>query len=246
MDLLSLVGLLMGVGAILLGQFIEGGHISSLLNGPAILIVAGGTLGAIMLQFPLPLFVQALRQMKWVFFPPADSGEEIIEKIISWSNVARREGLLGLESLSDTEEDDFARRGLMLLVDGTEPEMMRNILEVEVDTKERLYLSAAKLYDSAGGYAPTVGIIGAVMGLIQVMENLADPSKLGHGIAVAFVATIYGVGLANLLLIPIGNKMKNVIDAQTQLRYMLIEGIVSIAEGDNPRNIEHKLLGFIG
>jgi len=246
MDLLSLVGLLMGVGAILLGQFIEGGHISSLLNGPAILIVAGGTLGAIMLQFPMPLFVQALRQMKWVFFPPADSGEEIIEKIISWSNVARREGLLGLESLSDTEEDDFARRGLMLLVDGTEPEMMRNILEVEVDTKERLYLSAAKLYDSAGGYTPTVGIIGAVMGLIQVMENLADPSKLGHGIAVAFVATIYGVGLANLLLIPIANKMKNVIDAQTQLRYMLIEGIVSIAEGDNPRNIEHKLLGFIG
>lgn len=246
MDLLSLVGLLMGVGAILLGQFIEGGHISSLLNGPAILIVAGGTLGAIMLQFPLPLFIQALRQMKWVFLPPADSGEEIIEKVISWSNVARREGLLGLESLSDTEEDDFARRGLMLLVDGTEPEMMRNILEVEVDTKERLYLSAAKLYDSAGGYAPTVGIIGAVMGLIQVMENLADPSKLGHGIAVAFVATIYGVGMANLLLIPVGNKMKNVIDTQTQLRYMLIEGLVSIAEGDNPRNIEHKLLGFIG
>lgn len=246
MDLLSLVGLLLGVGAILLGQFIEGGHISSLLNGPAFLIVAGGTLGAVMLQFPLTLFIQALRQVKWVFFPPAGSGEEIIEKVISWSNVARREGLLGLESLSDTEEDDFARRGLMLLVDGTEPEMMRNILEVEVDTKERLYLSAAKLYDSAGGYAPTVGIIGAVMGLIQVMENLADPSKLGHGIAVAFVATIYGVGMANLLLIPVGNKMKNIIDTQTQLRYMLIEGLVSIAEGDNPRNIEHKLLGFIG
>lgn len=246
MDLLSLIGLLMGVGAILLGQFIEGGHISSLLNGPAILIVAGGTLGAIMLQFPMSLFIQALRQMKWVFFPPASSGEEIIEQIIGWSNVARREGLLGLESLSDTEEDDFARRGLMLLVDGTEPEMMRNILEVEVDTKERFYLSAAKLYDSAGGYTPTVGIIGAVMGLIQVMENLADPSKLGHGIAVAFVATIYGVGLANLMLIPIANKMKTVIDTQTQLRYMLIEGIVSIAEGDNPRNIEHKLLGFIG
>lgn len=246
MDLLSLVGLLVGLGAILLGQFLEGGHISSLLNGPAILIVAGGTLGAIMLQFPMSLFIQALRQLKWVFFPPVESGEEIIEKIISWSNVARREGLLGLESLSDTEEDDFSRRGLMLLVDGTEPEMMRNILEVEVDTKERFFLAAAKLYDSAGGYTPTIGIIGAVMGLIQVMENLADPSKLGHGIAVAFVATIYGVGLANLILIPVGNKMKNVIDAQTQLRYMLIEGIVSIAEGDNPRNIEHKLLGFIG
>jgi len=246
MDVLSLVGLLIGVGAILLGQFIEGGHISSLLNGPAILIVVGGTLGAIMLQFPMTLFIQALKQMKWVFFPPAESGEEIIEKVISWSNVARREGLLGLESISDTEEDDFSRRGLMLLVDGTEPEMMRNILEVEVDTKERFHLAAAKLYGSAGGYTPTIGIIGAVMGLIQVMENLADPSKLGHGIAVAFVATIYGVGLANLILIPIANKMKNIIDTQTQLRYMLIEGIVSIAEGDNPRNIEHKLLGFVG
>ena len=246
MDILSLVGLIFGVGAILLGQFIEGGHYSSLLNGPAILIVAGGTLGAIMLQFPMSLFMQSLRQLKWIFFSPVGSGEEIIEKIISWSNVARREGLLGLESISDTEEDDFARRGLMLLVDGTEPEMMRNILEVEVDTKENFNLSAAKLYDSAGGYTPTIGIIGAVMGLIQVMENLADPSKLGHGIAVAFVATIYGVGLANLILIPIANKLKNIINEQTQLRYMLIEGIVSIAEGDNPRNIEHKLLGFIG
>jgi chemotaxis protein MotA len=246
MDILSLVGLIVGVGAIILGQFIEGGHIGSLMNGPAILIVAGGTLGAIMLQFPMTLFIQALRQMKWIFFPPADSGEDIIEKIVSWSNVARREGLLGLESISETEEDDFARRGLMLLVDGTEPEMMRNILEVEVDTKERYYLAATKLYDSAGGYTPTIGIIGAVMGLIQVMENLADPSKLGHGIAVAFVATIYGVGLANLFLIPVANKMKNVIEAQTQLRYMLIEGIISIAEVDNPRNIEHKLLGYIG
>ncbi|MCW8825688.1 MAG: flagellar motor protein [Gammaproteobacteria bacterium] len=246
MDILSLVGLIFGVGAILLGQFIEGGHFSSLMNGPAILIVAGGTLGAIMLQFPMPLFMQAIRQMRWIFFSPADSGEEIIEKVISWSNVARREGLLGLETISETEEDDFARRGLMLLVDGTEPEMMRSILEVEVDTKENFHLAAAKLYESAGGYTPTIGIIGAVMGLIQVMENLADPSKLGHGIAVAFVATIYGVGLANLILIPMGNKMKNIINEQTQLRYMMIEGIVSIAEGDNPRNIEHKLLGYIG
>ncbi|MDH3354411.1 MAG: flagellar motor protein [Chromatiales bacterium] len=246
MDILSIFGLIVGVGAIILGQFLEGGHITSLMNGPAILIVAGGTLGAIMLQFPMTLFVQALRQIKWIFIPPVDSGEEIIEKIVSWSNVARREGLLGLESIADTEEDEFARRGLMLLVDGTEPEMMRNILEVEVDTKESFYLAASKLYESAGGYTPTVGIIGAVLGLIQVMENLADPSKLGHGIAVAFVATVYGVGLANLMLIPMGNKMKNVIEAQTQLRYMLIEGIISIAEGDNPRNIEHKLLAYVG
>ncbi len=245
MDFLSLIGFFFGVTAILFGQFLEGGNITSLLNGPAILIVAGGTLGAIMLQTPIPTFTRSLRLFKWIFLPPKTSGTELIEKVVSWSNIARREGLLGLESLSDTETDPFIRRGLMLLVDGSEPEMIRAILEVEAETKEDKDLAAAKIYESAGGYTPTIGIIGAVLGLIQVMENLSDPSKLGHGIAVAFVATVYGVGLANLLLIPIANKLKSVTHEQTQMRYMLIEGIVSIAEGDNPRNIESKLQGFL-
>lgn len=245
MDFLSLIGVFLGVGAILGGQFLEGGHASSLINGPAMIIVAGGSLGAIMLQSPINTFTRALRLLGWVFVPPRQMADEAIEKIISWSNIARKEGLLGLEAASDTEEDDFARKGLQLLVDGNEPEVMRNILEVEVDTREHHDLSAAGLYASMGGYTPTVGIIGAVLGLIQVMENLSDPSKLGHGIAVAFVATIYGVGLANLLLIPIANKLKSLILAQSQFRYMMIEGIVSIAEGDNPRNIESKLQGFL-
>lgn len=245
MDILSLIGIFLGVGAILGGQFLEGGHLSSLVNGPALLIVAGGSLGAIMLQAPMGPFVRGLRLLGWVFFPPKLVADEAIEKIISWSNIARKEGLLGLETVSDTEEDDFARKGLQLLVDGNEPEVMRNILEVEVDTREQHDLGAARLYESIGGYTPTVGIIGAVMGLIQVMENLSDPSKLGHGIAVAFVATIYGVGLANLLLIPVANKLKSLVLAQSQFRYMVIEGIVSIAEGDNPRNIESKLQGFL-
>lgn len=245
MDILSLIGLILGIGAILGGQFLEGGHASSLLNGPAMLIVFGGTLGAVMLQSPLMQFVRGLRLLGWVFVPPKLMADEAIDKIIAWSNIARKEGLLGLEAVADTESDDFARKGLQLLVDGNEPEVMRNILEVEVDAKEQHDLSAAKLYESMGGYSPTIGIIGAVMGLIQVMENLSDPSKLGHGIAVAFVATIYGVGLANLILIPIANKLKSLVFAQTQFRYMMIEGIVSIAEGDNPRNIEAKLLGFV-
>lgn len=245
MDFLSLIGVFLGVGAILGGQFLEGGHASSLINAPALIIVAGGTLGAIMLQSPIATFMRAMRLLRWVFVPPSIMADEAIEKIISWSNIARKEGLLGLEAASDTEEDDFARKGLQLLVDGNEPEVMRNILEVEVDTREQHDMGAAKLYESMGGYTPTVGIIGAVMGLIQVMENLSDPSKLGHGIAVAFVATIYGVGLANLLLIPIANKLKSLIMAQSQFRYMMIEGIVSIAEGDNPRNIESKLQGFL-
>ena len=245
MDILSLIGLILGIGAILGGQFLEGGHASSLLNGPAMLIVFGGTLGAVMLQSPLMQFVRGLRLLGWVFVPPKLMADEAIDKIIAWSNIARKEGLLGLEAVADTESDDFARKGLQLLVDGNEPEVMRNILEVEVDAKEQHDLGAAKLYESMGGYSPTIGIIGAVMGLIQVMENLSDPSKLGHGIAVAFVATIYGVGLANLILIPIANKLKSLVFAQTQFRYMMIEGIVSIAEGDNPRNIEAKLQGFV-
>lgn len=245
MDFLSIIGVFLGVAAILGGQFLEGGHASSLINGPAMIIVAGGSLGAIMLQSPIAMFMRAIRLTGWIFVPPRLMADEAIEKIISWSNIARKEGLLGLEAASDTEEDDFARKGLQLLVDGNEPEVMRNILEVEVDTREQHDLGAARLYESMGGYTPTVGIIGAVLGLIQVMENLSDPSKLGHGIATAFVATIYGVALANLLLIPIANKLKTLVLAQSQFRYMMIEGIVSIAEGDNPRNIESKLQGFL-
>ncbi|MBE0509334.1 MAG: flagellar motor protein [Chromatiales bacterium] len=245
LDVLSLIGLFLGVGAILLGQFFEGGHVSSLINGPAMLIVFGGTLGAIMLQSPITSFVRGIKLMAWVFMPPKLMADEAIEKIITWSNIARKEGLLGLEAASETEDDDFARKGLQLLVDGNEPEVMRSILEVEVDTREQYDMGAAKLYESMGGYTPTIGIIGAVLGLIQVMENLSDPSRLGHGIAVAFVATIYGVGLANLILLPIANKLKSIVLAQSQFRYMVIEGIVSIAEGDNPRNIESKLQGFL-
>lgn len=245
MDLLSVLGLFLGVGAILGGQFLEGGHASSLINGPAFLIVIGGTLGAVMLQSPILMFVRSMQLLSWVFVPPPARPEEEIEKVINWSNIARKEGLLGLEGASENEDDEFARKGLQLLVDGNEPEVMRSIMEVEVDTREQHDLAAARLYESMGGYTPTIGIIGAVMGLIQVMENLSDPSKLGHGIAVAFVATIYGVGLANLVLIPIANKLKSLVIEQSQMRYMMIEGIISIAEGDNPRNIESKLQGFI-
>jgi len=245
MDILSLVGLLLGVGALLLGQYLEGGAASSLVNGPAAMIVFGGSLGAVMLQTTVANFVRSLHMLLWIFRPPRLETDDAIEKIVNWSNIARREGLLGLENISESEPDPFARKGLQLLGDGSEPEVMRNILEVEVDSREHHDLQSAKVYESMGGYTPTVGIIGAVMGLIQVMNNLSDPSKLGHGIAVAFVATIYGVGAANLLLLPIANKLKHLVMEQSQFRYMVIEGIVSIAEGENPRNIETKLQGYL-
>ena len=209
-----------------------------------ILTLTGGTLGAVMVQTPIRTFVRAMKISSWVIWPVKLQPEEAAEKIVNWSNIARREGLLGLEAIAEEEPDEFARKGLQLLVDGSEPEIIRSILEVEIDTKEHQDTQAARVFDGMGGYSPTIGIIGAVMGLIHVMNNLADPSKLGSGIATAFVATIYGVGFANLLFLPMANKLKSQVHAQSQFREMIVEGVISIAEGENPRNIETKLQGY--
>lgn len=245
MDILTILGLILSFGAILGGNLLEGGHTDSLLQLTAFLIVAGGTVGALMVQVQMSVFMQSMKMLGWVFIPPKLAPAEAIEKIVSWSNIARKEGLLGLETVSESESDLFARKGLQLLVDGSEPDAIRGIMEVEVDAKEHKDTQAAKVWEGMGGYSPTIGIIGAVMGLIHVMNNLADPSKLGSGIAVAFVATIYGVGLANLLFLPVASKLKELIHHQTQFREMIIEGVIAIAEGENPRNIETKLQGYI-
>lgn len=245
MDLLSVAGLIVGLVAIIGGNAIEGGHLSGLTNLPAALIVIGGTVGAAMLQTPLSTFVHAFRVLGWIFFPPHVQMEANISKVIHWSMTARKEGLLGLEAIAEDEYDDFARKGLQLLVDGGEPESIRGILEVELLTSEEKDIQASKVFEAMGGYAPTIGIIGAVMGLIHVMGNLADPSKLGAGIATAFVATIYGVGLANMLLLPIANKLRSIIKAQSNQREMMIDGLLSIADGENPRTIELKLEGYL-
>ncbi len=244
MDLLSMVGIMLALVAILGGNVLEGGHISSLVQLTAFVIVGGGTLGAVMVQTPIRTFVHSMKISKWVLIPVKLQPEEAAEKIVNWSNIARREGLLGLEAIAEEEPDQFARKGLQLLVDGSEPEVIRSILEVEIDSKEHKDIQAAKVFDGMGGYSPTIGIIGAVMGLIHVMNNRADPSKLGSGIATAFVATIYGVGFANLLFLPMANKLKSQIHSQTQFREMIVEGVISIAEGENPRNIETKLQGY--
>lgn len=245
MDLLTVIGVVVAFGAILGGNMLEGGHIESLMQLTAFVVVFGGTIGAIMVQTQLPIFLRALKVIVWLVLPPKLAPDEAIEKIVGWSNIARKEGLLGLEAITETESDPFARKGLQLLVDGSEPEAIRGILEVELGTKEHTDLQAAKVFEGMGGYSPTIGILGAVMGLIHVMNNLADPSKLGGGIAVAFVATIYGVGLANLFFLPMANKLKSVVNDQTQFREMIVEGIISIAEGENPRNIETKLQGYL-
>ncbi|MDH5437149.1 MAG: flagellar motor protein [Gammaproteobacteria bacterium] len=245
MDILTVTGLILGFGAIIVGNALEGGHIDSLIQATAFLIVAGGTIGAVMVQTEMNIFLSALSRLRWLFFPPSIAATQAVEKILEWSRISRKEGLLGLEGLIDDERDAFAQKGLQLLVDGSEPETIRSIMEVEISVKEHFDTQCAKVFEGMGGYSPTIGIIGAVMGLIHVMNNLADPAALGPGIAVAFVATIYGVALANLLFLPAANKLKGLVHHQVQFRDMIVEGIIAIAEGENPRNIETKLRSYL-
>ncbi len=245
MDVLSLIGLVMAFVAIIGGNYLEGGQIAGLMNGPAALIVFGGTFGAALLQTPVSHFKRATQILSWVVFPPYANLAHAINNVIGWSMTARKDGLLGLEAVAEAELDPFAQKGLQLLVDGVETEDIRSILEVDLYTQEERDLNAAKFFECMGGYAPTIGIIGAVMGLIHVMGNLADPSQLGSGIAVAFVATIYGIGSANLLFLPVASKLKTMVIRQSRYREMLLEGILSIADGENPRSIELKLQGFM-
>jgi chemotaxis protein MotA len=244
-DRVSIVGLILGISAILLGQVIEGGSLLSLFQPTAFVIVFGGTLGAILLQSPAAVFSRGFGMARWVWRPPTVDGRRLVDQIISWSHISRREGLLALEKPAALQKDPFIRKGLQLLVDGAEPERLREVLEVDINVFEEDLRQGAKLWESAGGYSPTIGILGAVMGLIHVMENLTEPAKLGAGIATAFVATIYGVGLANLVLIPIANKLKTHIGQLVRHREMLIDGLIGIANGDNPRLIESRLKGYL-
>jgi chemotaxis protein MotA len=244
MDRLTIVGLLLAVTAIFGGQVLEGGSIGALLNLAAFVIVVGGTFGAVLIQTHLKNFVRALKILKWVFKPPVQPVAEGIRKVAAWSHLARREGLLGLEKNIDTKLDPYILKGLNMLVDGNDPEAIRNAMYIELDVTAKDLLAASRVYESLGGYSPTIGIVGAVLGLIQVMGNLSNPELLGQGIATAFVATIYGVGFANLIYLPIYHKIRAIISEKSQYMEMMLEGIAFIAEGENPRVIETKLQGY--
>jgi len=246
MDVLSIIGVIIGFAAIVAGNFLEGGQFSALINVPAGVLVLGGTIGAGLLQMPRDRLRRAWEMLAWIFVPPQQRFDEGVERVVRWAATARREGLLGLESVAEIESDSFARKGLQLLVDGNEPEAIRNVLESESGLQEQRDTDAAKFYESMGGYAPTIGIIGAVVGLIHVMGNLEDPARVGPGIAVAFVATIYGVGLANLFFLPVASKLRSCVREAAQYREMIIEGIIAIADGENPRAIEMRLSGYLG
>ncbi len=246
MDKLAILGLVISLTGILSGQLLEGGDLSILLQGAAFLIVFGGTLGAVMLQSPLKVFTLALRMVRWVFVTPKQSShQELIRKITGWSTTARIDGILALEGHIDAESDIFLKKGLQLLVDGYSAEKIREVLNVDIHAWHQLRWQAASVWEAAAGYSPTIGIIGAVLGLTHVMQNLSEPSKLGSGIAVAFIATIYGVSLANLLYLPMANKLKAIITQQADMREMLVDGFTAIANGDNPRLIEVRLQSYL-
>lgn len=246
MDALTITGVVLALVAMLGGSVLKGAGLAALWNPAAFIIVIVGTFAAILIQTPKSTFLQAWRIFPWIFKPQIEDQEAIITKMVEWSEIARKQGLLGLEPALEAEKDPFAEKALQMLVDGTEPEKIREALELEVDVKEKSNIQSAKVFEGLGIYAPTLGIIGAVLGLIAVMKNLADPSKLGQGIAAAFTATIYGIGLANLFCLPTANKLKEIIKAKSHAKEMIIEGIIAIAEGENPRNLEVRLKGFIG
>ncbi|WP_372762915.1 flagellar motor protein [Pseudoalteromonas sp.] len=244
MDKLSILGLLIGLGAIAIGYSLEGGVVSALFNGPALIIVLGGTVGAVMLQTSATTFKKMLKITHWAFIAPQHDIEDAIEQVKSWSHKARQEGYLALEQEALTHPDAYAAKGLGLLVDGCSEQKVRETLEIDLLLERERLLEASRVYEAMGGYSPTIGILGAVLGLIQAMSFITDPVKLGAGVATAFIATIYGVGLANLLFLPIANKLKQRVEDKMLYHEMLAEGVIAISLGESPVNIELKLEAY--
>lgn len=245
MDILTIAGIILSLGAILGGQVLEGGHIGSILQATAFMIVMGGTIGAVMVNYPMAIFMKGMMNTKMVFINVHVDSKAMIGQIVELATLSRKQGLLALESKLKGLTDPFLMKGLQLVIDGTEAKAIREILEIEVEQFEEENNLSGKVWESLGGFAPTIGILGAVLGLIHVMENLSDPSKLGSGIATAFVATIYGVGAANLFFLPIGGKIKLKTKELVLARQLIIEGLVSLAQAENPKMIEEKLSGYL-
>ena len=245
MDIATILGIVLSIGSIIGGQALEGGHLSSIMQLTAFIIVAGGTIGACCVQNPLSVVLKSLGSLGMVFGNTPIDTKGTIKLILELANVSRKQGLLALEGKLKDIKDPFFKKGVQLIVDGTDPKAVHEILEIEVEHHEEAGVKAAKVWEAAGGYAPTVGILGAVLGLIHVMENLADPSKLGGGIAVAFVATVYGVGLANLFFLPFANKIKMKLKEESGARNIIIMGLVGLAQGENPRLLQEKLESFL-
>ena len=245
MDFISVIGIVVGVAAVVGGALFGDGKLLNLINMPALLVIFGGVTGIAMIQSQVKIFLQSLDLSVWIFFPPKINSQGLIKKIVEWSNVARKEGLLGLETVAETESDMFARKGLQLLVDGHEPEVIRHNMNLEMKTHHNHNLQAIKLLESMGGYCPSLGLVAAVLGLIPAMHQLTDLGILGPSLANSLVAIFYGFGFGYFLFLPMSRKLTSILNSQLRVRELLIEGLLSIAVGENPRNIETKLRGFV-
>ena len=245
MDLGTLIGIVVAVAGILIGQAIEGGSVLQILQPTAGLIVFGGTLGAVMISFPMSVLKQAAADLLNVFREDRIQSNDVIDEVVRFANKARREGIISLEKDAAVVEDEFFKKSIMMAVDGTEPRELRDTMEVELQYMDERGEHSAKVYEAAGGYSPTIGIIGAVLGLIQVMQHLDNIHEVGKGIAVAFVATIYGVASANIFLLPVAGKLKFRHRKKMIIKEMMLEGTLGILEGQNPRLIEDKLTSFL-
>jgi chemotaxis protein MotA len=245
MDKASFGGVILAVAGILAGLLLEGGNLGQIFQPTAAMIVFGGTFGAVLLQFPLRTVIEAFRRLMQVFFSPRDRNLQMIETLVSFANKARRSGVVSLDADLQGIEEPFLRQALQLAVDGTEPAELRKIMSLSMDSRAEGEDRIPAVFESAGGFSPTIGILGAVLGLIQVMQHLDKIEEVGKGIAVAFVATIYGVGTANLFLLPAAGKLRIRVREDHQRREMMLEGVISILEGINPRMLEVKLSGFL-
>jgi chemotaxis protein MotA len=245
LDKSTFVGILIALGGIGAGLLLEGGKIAQVLQPTAAMIVFGGTLGAVMVQFPLPLVTEAFKRAAHVLLDKNEDPKKLVSELLVYAQRARREGIVSLDSKLSEVSDPFLKKALMLAVDGTDPEELRKMMELDLDNQMEHSDKVAQVFEAAGGFAPTIGIIGAVLGLIQVMQHLQNIDEVGRGIAVAFVATIYGVGSANLLFLPSAGKLKIKSRQELVWREMTLEGVISILEGMNPRMIETKMLGYL-
>jgi chemotaxis protein MotA len=245
MDIASIGGIVLAVVGILAGMMIEGGNIGQITQPTAAMIVVGGTMGAVMLQFPLKTFLAALKQAMRIFISGGSDGDEVLKQLVQFANKARKSGIVSLGQDLGAVSDPFLQQALMLAIDGTEPSEVRKIMQMELDNKAEMEEKIPQVFEAAGGYSPTVGIIGAVLGLIQVMQHLDNIDEVGRGIAVAFVATIYGVALANLICLPAAGKLKIRHREEQMVKEMMLEGVISILEGMNPRMMETKLKTFL-
>lgn len=246
MDLATIIGIVLGFGAVFGGAVLEGVHIGALISPTSALIVLGGTFGAVFISFPLEVVIKGFKDVTIAILPSKVDHEAVVKDIISYATKARRNGLISLEQEAQNAKDPFIKKGISLVVDGIDPQKLRETLEADIMAYEDHQKHSAEFYEAAGGYAPTIGIIGAVLGLIHVMANLSDPKKLGAGIAAAFVATIYGLMVANIICLPIGSKIKIRMKAEVLRRVMILEGLIAIQNGENPHFIEQKLKAFVG